>query len=128
MSESPESVLEALATIRQRLHSPRIVLPPTAKLEIMQIASQCDTAKERNLALSGIAAARPSRVVSVNLMPAGRGIVERVAERLRSAELTQCSKSWSVAGGGTRIRADAATAIPASWRRRPRCAGERLSR
>ena len=82
-----ESVMDALATIRQRLRSPRIVLPPTAKLELMHIARQGDTAKERNLALNGIAAARRSRIVPVNLMPVGHGIVERVAERLRSAEL-----------------------------------------
>jgi len=93
----------------------------------MQIASQGDTAKERNLALSGIAAARRSRIVPVNLMPTGHGIVERVAEKLRSAELTQCSKSWSVAGGGKRIWPDAARAIPASWRGRPGCAGKHLS-
>ena len=38
LGEQSESVLDALATISQRLRSPRIVLPPTAKLELMHIA------------------------------------------------------------------------------------------
>ncbi len=52
LGEESEAVLDALATIRQRLHSPRVVIPPTAKLELMHIARYGDTAKERNLALS----------------------------------------------------------------------------
>lgn len=92
LGEESESVLDALATIRQRLRSPRIVLPPTAKLELMHIARHGDTAKERDLALRGIAAARRSRIVPVNLMPVGHGIVERVAERLRSADLLPASE------------------------------------
>ncbi len=92
LGEESESVLDALATIRQRLRSPRIVLPPTAKLELMHIARHGDTAKERDLALRGVAAARRLRIVPVNLMPVGHGIVERVAERLRSAELLPASE------------------------------------
>ena len=92
LGEGSEAVLDALATIRQRLRSPRIVLPPTAKLELMHIARHGDTAKERNLALRGIAAARRWRIVPVNLMPVGHGIVERVAEKLRSAELLPASE------------------------------------
>ena len=38
LGKESESVLDALATIRQRLRSVRIVLPPTAKLELMHIA------------------------------------------------------------------------------------------
>jgi hypothetical protein len=37
--------------------------------------------------LRGIAAARRSRIIPVNLLPVGHGIVERVAEKLRSADL-----------------------------------------
>src|SRR5260221_7676178 len=92
LGEESESVLDALATIRQRLRSPRIILPPTATLELMHIARHGDTAKERDLALKGIAAARRSRIVPVNLMPVGHGIVERVAEKLRSAELLPASE------------------------------------
>jgi hypothetical protein len=92
LGQESESVLDALTTIRQRLRSPRIVLPPTAKLELMHIACHGDTAKERDLALSGIAAARRWRIIPVNLMPVGHGIVERVAEKLRSAELLPISE------------------------------------
>jgi len=92
LGEESELVLDALATIRHRLRSPRIVLPPTAKLELMHIARHGDTVKERDLALRGIAAARRSSIVPVNLMPVGHGIVQRVAERLRSAELLPASE------------------------------------
>jgi hypothetical protein len=92
LGQEAESVLDALATIRQRLRSPRIVLPPTANLELMHIARYGDTAKERDLALNGIAAARRSRIVPVNLMPVGHGIVQRVAEKLRFEELLPASE------------------------------------
>jgi predicted nucleic acid-binding protein len=92
LGQRSESVMDALATIRQRLRSPRIVLPPTAKLEVMYIARHGDTAEERDLALRGIAAARRWRIVPVNLMPVGHGIVERVAEKLRRAELLPVSE------------------------------------
>lgn len=92
LGRESESVMDALATIRQRLHSPRFVIPPTTKLELIHIACQADTARERSLARSGIAAARRLNIVPVNLMPVGHGIVERVAERLRSAELLPASE------------------------------------
>jgi predicted nucleic acid-binding protein len=93
LGEESESVLDALATIRRRLLSPRIVLTPTTTLELMHIAYQGDTAKERDLALKGIAAARRFRVVPVNLMPVGHGIVELIARKLRSAELLPASEA-----------------------------------
>jgi predicted nucleic acid-binding protein len=91
LGRESESVLDALATIRQRLRFSRIVIPPTAKLELMHIIQHGDTANERDLALRGISAARRSRIVPVNLMPVGHGIVERVAEKLRSEELLPAS-------------------------------------
>jgi predicted nucleic acid-binding protein len=87
-----ESVIDALATICQRLPCPRIVIPPAAKVELIHIARRGDTAKERKLALNGIAAARRSGIIPVNLMPVGHGIVERVAEKLRSAGLIPTSE------------------------------------
>jgi len=87
LGRESESVLDALATIRQRLRSPQIILPPTTKLELIHIAHDGDTAQERDLALRGIAAARRSRIIPVNLLPVGHGIVEQVAERLRAADL-----------------------------------------
>ena len=87
-----ESVLDALAAIRQRLRFSQIVLPPTAKQELIHIARKGDNAEERNLALRGIAAARRSRIIPVNLLPVGHGIVERVAEELRSADLLPASE------------------------------------
>jgi hypothetical protein len=87
-----ESIIDALATIRKRLPSPRIVIPPTAKLELIHIAHHGDTAKDRQLALNAIATARATGIIPVNLMPVGHGIVERVAEKLRSAELLPASE------------------------------------
>lgn len=87
LGEGSEAVKDALATIRQRLASPRIVIPPTAKLELIHIAQQGDTAEDRNLALKAIAAARQAGIVPINLLPVGHGIVERVAEALRDAGL-----------------------------------------
>lgn len=92
LGQKSESVLDALATIRQRLLAPRLVLPPTTKLELVHIARHGDTADERNLASKGIVAARRSRIIPVNLMPVDHGIVERVAEKLRSAELLPASE------------------------------------
>jgi hypothetical protein len=92
LGQESEAVLDALATIRQRLRSSRVVLPPTAKLELIHIAQHGDTEEERALALSGIAAARRFRIIPVNLMPVGLGIVERVAEKLRSEELLPASE------------------------------------
>jgi hypothetical protein len=92
LAAASESVLDALATIRRRLRSPQIILPPTAKQELIHIAQEGDTVEERDLALNGIAAARRSHIIPVNLMPVGHGIVERVAEKLRSAGLLPLSE------------------------------------
>ncbi|MGO8763720.1 MAG: hypothetical protein ACLQSR_01125 [Limisphaerales bacterium] len=92
LGAASEAVLDALATIRQRLRSSQIILPPTAKQELIHIAQEGDIAEERHLALNAIAAARRSRIIPVNLMPVGHGIVERVAERLRSADLLPVSE------------------------------------
>jgi hypothetical protein len=75
-----ESVLDAFATIRQRLPSSRIVLTPTITLELMHIARYGDTSRERNLALQGMIAARKFRIVPVNLMPVDHGIVELIGK------------------------------------------------
>src|SRR5687767_11911999 len=78
-----EVVVDAFTTIRQRLHSARIVIPPTVQQELLHIARRGDTEQERNCALAGIQAARQRRIVPVDLMPVAHGIVARVAERLR---------------------------------------------
>jgi hypothetical protein len=92
LGEESESVKDALATIRQRLAAPRIVIPPTAKLELIHIAQQGDTAADRNLALKAIAAARQAGILPINLLPVGHGIVERVAEALRTTGLIPASE------------------------------------
>jgi predicted nucleic acid-binding protein len=92
LGQESESVLDALITLRQRLFSPRIVILPTAKLELIHIAREGDTPEERTLAAKGIAVARREGIIPVNLMPVGHGIVERVAGALRSADLIPASE------------------------------------
>lgn len=78
-----DTVIDAVETIRARLASPRLVIPPTPQHELAHIAHHADTAEERDRALAGIGAARQWRIVPINLMPVGHGIVERIGERLR---------------------------------------------
>jgi hypothetical protein len=82
-----DTVIDAIGTIRPRLTAPRLVIPPTPQHELAHIARHADAAEERSRALAGISAARQWRIVPINLMPVGHGIVERVAERLRGAGL-----------------------------------------
>jgi predicted nucleic acid-binding protein len=87
LGEGCDAVLDALTTLRQRLLSARFVIPPTPQQELLHIARWADTPKERKLALAGIQATRHWRIVPVNLMPVGHGIVARIAERLRERNL-----------------------------------------
>ena len=87
LGEESEAVIDALTTIRQRLRSPRIAIPPTPQQELAHIARRGDTEKDRDRALAAIEAARRWRIVPVNLMPVGHGIVERIADRLRDRGL-----------------------------------------
>jgi hypothetical protein len=82
-----DPVIDPIQIIRVRLTSPRLVIPSTPQQELAHIARHADTTEERNRALSGISAARRWRIVPVNLMPVGHGIVERIGERLRNAGL-----------------------------------------
>jgi hypothetical protein len=87
LGRESDAVLDALVTLRQRLPSVRLVIPPTPQQELLHIARSADTAMERDAAFSGIRGARHWNIVPVNLMPVARGIVFRIAERLREHEL-----------------------------------------
>ena len=87
LGRDSDAVLDALATIRRRLPSARVVIPPTPRQELLHIARYADTVMERNAALCGVRAARRWGVVPVNLMPVGHGIAFRIAERLRERDL-----------------------------------------
>ena len=83
LGQGAEATLDALTTLGRRLTSVRIVLPPTPRQELLHIARHAEALRERNTAIAGIQAAKRWRIVPVNLMPVGHGIVARVAERLR---------------------------------------------
>jgi len=76
-----DTAIDAIGTIRARLASPRLVIPPTPQHELTHMARHADIAGERTRALAGIGAARRWRIVPINLMPVAHGIVERVGER-----------------------------------------------
>ena len=80
-----ETVIDAVETVRSRLRTPRLVIPPTPQQELAFIARHGDTERERERARVGIAAARDWRIVPINLMPVEHGIVERIGQRLREA-------------------------------------------
>src|SRR5438067_2477024 len=92
LGEEAEIVIDSIAVIRQRLRSARIIIPPTAQQELVHIARYGDSEKERSKAVRGIRAARQWRIVPINLMPVGHGIVERVAECLRTHSLLPASE------------------------------------
>src|SRR5260221_329847 len=99
LGAASESVLDALATIRQRLRSPQIILPPTAKQELIHIAQAGDTAQSgraaTKLSLSSIEWRRgpgrggafvldcPSPRSSPHSFVAGRGRRKRAAKSRR---------------------------------------------
>jgi len=82
-----ETVIDAVQTVRSRLTSPRLVIPPTPQQELAFLARRGDSAPERQRARAGIAAARDWRIVPINLMPVEHGIVERIGCRLREARV-----------------------------------------
>lgn len=87
LGDESETVIDALYTLRHRLRSPHIVIPPTPQQELVHIARTGETEEERNKALAGIQASRRWHIVPVNLMPVGHGIVERIGEHLRRCGL-----------------------------------------
>ena len=85
-------VVDACTLIRQRLQNARFLLAPTARQELAHLALHGESAREREAALGGIAAAREWQMQLAALTPVEHGIVERVAEALRRADLLPTSE------------------------------------
>src|SRR6266496_5263420 len=81
-----DDVVEAVAVIRERLRDARLLIPPTAQHELASWAVRGDGKKQR-AARKAIRLAKSWRIVPVNLIAVGHGIVERIAGRLREQGL-----------------------------------------
>jgi hypothetical protein len=85
-------VVDACTLIRQRLPNARFLLAPTPRQELAHLALHGETARERKAANDGITAAHAWRMQPAMLTPVEHGIVERVAEALRRADLLPASE------------------------------------
>lgn len=104
LGEELEAVMDAFQTIRARVPSLRLVIPPTPQQELALIARAGDSAPERKRARGGIATARRWRIVPINLMPVEHGIVGCIGARLREARLLSRPRRKSC-GSSSRIEA-----------------------
>jgi hypothetical protein len=87
LGQEVETIIDALTTIRRRVPSSRLVIPPTPQQELAHIARYGQMEQERSLAMAAIRAASVWKITPVNLMPVDRGIVSTIAERLRTTGL-----------------------------------------
>lgn len=83
-----EDVIEALAVIRRRIKNARLISPPTVNLELAYL-SQCaaESAVRADAQTALVSLWRRWKIEPINLVPVGHGIVEVIAEKLRSAGL-----------------------------------------
>jgi len=82
-----EAVVDALATIRERLPDARLVVPPTVLHELALATRTGETERIRKAALRALSQLRAWGFEPLNLVPVGHGIVERIAEEIRRKDL-----------------------------------------
>lgn len=88
LASKVEAVVDAIATIRQRIKAASLIVPPTALQEVALNATRGETAKKREVAQTVLSRLRGEwHFETVNLVPVGHGIVERIADALRQREL-----------------------------------------
>ena len=81
------AVVDAVATIRQRLPEARFVVPPTALHELALAARTGETERIRKAAFRALSQLRAWGFEPLNLVPVAHGIVERIAEEIRHRDL-----------------------------------------
>ena len=81
------AVVDALATIRQRLPEARFVVPPTVLHELALAVRTGETERLRKAALRALSQLRAWGFEPLNLVPVGHGIVERIATEIRHRDL-----------------------------------------
>lgn len=87
LADQRAHALDAMDVVRRRLKPGRILVTPTVFQELVFLTEEGDAAAEREqarLALRGLAG---WGLELVNLVPAGHGIVERIADRLQEVGL-----------------------------------------
>jgi predicted nucleic acid-binding protein len=82
-----EAVVDAIATIRQRLPDARVVVPPTTLHELALATRTGETGRIRKAAFGALSQLRGWGFEPLNLVPVGHGIVERIAEEIRRKDL-----------------------------------------
>ncbi|MGV3533356.1 MAG: type II toxin-antitoxin system VapC family toxin [Chthoniobacteraceae bacterium] len=88
LGEGVGEVVEAIEVIRNRLADVRLIAPPTVLQEVSYLADFAEEASLREaaeVALQSLVAAWG--IHPINLVPVGHGIVEVIAERLRSSRI-----------------------------------------
>jgi len=82
-----ELVLDCLDTIRKRLGHTTFVLLPTVIQELAFLADEGHAQHERDLAGDALRNVTRWKFVPVNFIPAGHGVTDRIAARLRARGL-----------------------------------------
>jgi predicted nucleic acid-binding protein len=84
LAEPVDAVVDAVATIRERIAGVRFVVPPTPLHEVALMALRADTAEKQKVAQAALTKLRNEwHFEPTNLVPVGHGIVERIADALR---------------------------------------------
>lgn len=86
LADGLDDVVDAVSVIRERLRDARFLIPPTVQHELANWALRGDGQK-RAAARKAIRLGQSWRIVPVNLIAAGHGIAERIAERVREQGL-----------------------------------------
>src|SRR6266481_7112157 len=86
-ADGNEAVIDAVETIRARLPQARIIITPSVFQELVHVALMDSSPARRELGSSALRQLRKWKFDLLELVPVGHGIVERIARRLRDADL-----------------------------------------
>jgi predicted nucleic acid-binding protein len=86
LADGLDDVVDAVSTIRERLHDARLLMPPTVQHELANWALRGD-AEKRKAARKAVQLSQSWRIFPANLIAVSHGIAERIAERVRERGL-----------------------------------------
>jgi len=87
LAAGEELVIDCLATISKRISNSGIIVLPTVILELRKIVKSGGTTEKRFATKALVSMLDPWGFRPVNCIPAGRGIVEQIARKIRSKGL-----------------------------------------